>query len=361
MRRGQRQSATLTVVGCMLALVGLSGTAAADPIGDAKAQARQLQTHVSELTVRAEQATEKFNATESDLAQLVVQQVQASKTATTARAAADNDRAAADSRTRALYMSGGTLGLYASVLTGGDPGQLLAALHSVQSVSEADSHALLAVNSSAHNAQDADVEIAALRNRQDDLTAAAASASADVEDALAQQQQALTNANAEVLALEAQLQAQLDADNAARATQAMALAQQAAIAGGLLLGNPSSLALTAIAAARTQIGKPYVYGGSGPDSWDCSGLTQWAFGQAGVQLPRTAAQQYAAVGTKVPLGLLQAGDLLFWATDTADPSTIHHVAIYLGGDWMVAAPHTGVDVQIEPVYLDGYIGAVRIG
>jgi peptidoglycan DL-endopeptidase CwlO len=361
MRRGERRSAALTAVGCMLALTGFGGTAAADPIADAKTQARQLQAQVSVLAIRAEQAAEKFNATESDLAQLVVQQVQASKAATSAQSAAENDRAAADSRTRALYMSGGTLGLYASVLTGGDPGKLLAALHSVQTVSEADGHALRAVDSSAQNAQDADVKIAELRDRQDNLTAAAASTQADVQDALAQQQQALTNANAQVLALEAQLQAQLDADNAARAAQTMAVAQQAAIAGGLAIGNPSQLALTAIVAARTQLGKPYVYGGSGPDTWDCSGLTQWAFGQAGVQLPRTAAQQYAAVGTKVPLGQLQAGDLLFWATDTADPSTIHHVAIYLGGDWMIAAPHTGVNVQIEPVYLDGYLGAARIG
>ena len=90
-------------------------------------------------------------------------------------------------------------------------------------------------------------------------------------------------------------------------------------------------------------------------------MTQWAFRQAGVVLPRTAAQQYAAVGAKISLGQLRPGDLLFWATDTNDPSTIHHVAIYVGGGMMLAAPHTGTVVQIEPVYLDGYIGAVRIG
>jgi peptidoglycan DL-endopeptidase CwlO len=88
---------------------------------------------------------------------------------------------------------------------------------------------------------------------------------------------------------------------------------------------------------------------------------QWAFEQAGVLLPRTAADQYAAVGQKVPLGQLEPGDLLFWATDVSNPATIHHVAIYLGGGLMLAAPHTGTVVQVQPVYLDGYIGAVRVG
>ena len=128
-----------------------------------------------------------------------------------------------------------------------------------------------------------------------------------------------------------------------------------------MLTTATPLAAKAIAAARTQVGKPYVFGGSGPDTWDCSGLTQWAFGRAGVLLPRTAAEQYATVPMKVSLGQLEPGDLMFWATDLSNAATIHHVAIYLGSGFMLAAPHTGTDVQIEPVYLDGYFGAVRIG
>jgi cell wall-associated NlpC family hydrolase len=129
----------------------------------------------------------------------------------------------------------------------------------------------------------------------------------------------------------------------------------------LIVGDAGPIAIAAINAARTQVGKPYVYGGSGPDTWDCSGLTQWAFRQAGVVMPRTAADQYLAIPTKVGLGELRPGDLLFWATDLSDPSTIHHVALYLGGGLMLAAPHTGTVVQVQQVYLDGYIGAARIG
>ncbi|MDX6273747.1 MAG: peptidoglycan DL-endopeptidase CwlO, partial [Frankiales bacterium] len=135
-------------------------------------------------------------------------------------------------------------------------------------------------------------------------------------------------------------------------------AAQLAAAGPLGNVAPSAVAQRALAAATTQIGKPYQWGATGPASFDCSGLTGWAYAQAGVSLPRTSRQQWL-VGTHVALGELAPGDLLFWATDVANPSTIHHVAIYAGAGQMVAAPHTGALVQQQPVYLDGYIGAVR--
>ena len=64
-------------------------------------------------------------------------------------------------------------------------------------------------------------------------------------------------------------------------------------------------------------------------------------------------------GPHVTLGELQPGDLLFWASDPSNPATIHHVALYIGGGLMIAAPHTGDVVKIEPVYMQGYIGATR--
>jgi cell wall-associated NlpC family hydrolase len=120
----------------------------------------------------------------------------------------------------------------------------------------------------------------------------------------------------------------------------------------------SGAAAVAINWAGGQLGKPYQWGATGPDSFDCSGLTGWAYRHAGVDLPRTSREQWFS-GPHPGLGYLQPGDLLFWATDTSNPATIHHVALYLGGDQMIAAPHTGTDVQIQPVYLTGFIGAVR--
>jgi cell wall-associated NlpC family hydrolase len=345
----------------MTGLTTAGGAAHADPLGDAKAQARQLQAQIVQLQLRVELASEKYDGLEAQLGQVAGEEQQAAQASTAAAKAAEADRTIVDSRARALYMSGGTVGLYASVLTGGDPNQLLAGLHSVQALSDADKHALGAVTASVETARQAAAALSALRSKADDLTAAAATASIDAQNALAEQQQALADTNAKVVTLEAQLQEAMDQAAAARDAQILAAATKAALETGVVIGNASPLALTAIAAGGKQVGKPYVYGGSGPDTWDCSGLVQWAFEQAGVLLPRTAADQYAAVGQKVPLGQLEPGDLLFWATDVSNPATIHHVAIYLGGGLMLAAPHTGTVVQVQPVYLDGYIGAVRVG
>jgi hypothetical protein len=115
---------------------------------------------------------------------------------------------------------------------------------------------------------------------------------------------------------------------------------------------------TALTAAVSRVGKPYVWGGTGPDGFDCSGLVGWSFAAAGVHLPRTAAEQ-ALAGAAVPLNQLQPGDLLFWAYDPADPGFIDHVAIYLGNGQMIESPQTGFTVHVIPV--QGHIvGAVRI-
>jgi len=121
---------------------------------------------------------------------------------------------------------------------------------------------------------------------------------------------------------------------------------------------PTSVVSEALDFARAQLGKPYVWGATGPDSFDCSGLTQAAYAAAGVRLPRVAQDQWFA-GPHVDLGAIQPGDLLFWASDTSAPATIHHVAFYLGGGQILAAPHTGDVVKVEPLYLGGYLGAVR--
>jgi cell wall-associated NlpC family hydrolase len=334
----------------------------ADPLSDAETQARQLQAEVSKLQLQVEQASERYDGAQASLVQLVITQEQATRASTAATEAVDHARAVADTTTRALYMSGGITGLYASVLSGKNPGQLQAGLHSVQVVSDVDTDALATVGTAQQAAAAANAQVESLRTKQDELTAQAANATTDAQNALAEEQAALQGANAQVVTLEQQFQAQVAAEAAARDAATLAAARRAAAAVGLVdTGGVSRIALFAIEAAQTQIGKPYMYGGAGPDSWDCSGLTQWAFAQAGVLIPRTAADQYAAIPNKIALGQIEPGDLLFWATDITDPTTIHHVAIYVGNGLMLAAPHTGTNVQVQPVYLDGYIGAVRVG
>ncbi|MGA2831232.1 MAG: C40 family peptidase, partial [Streptosporangiaceae bacterium] len=111
--------------------------------------------------------------------------------------------------------------------------------------------------------------------------------------------------------------------------------------------------------ALSQIGRPYRWGAAGPYAYDCSGLTMMAWSHAGVALLHYTGDQWME-GMHVSLDALQRGDLLFYATNNADPGTIHHVGIYIGGGTMVDAPYTGADVRIDSIYAPGDpIGAVR--
>jgi cell wall-associated NlpC family hydrolase len=120
----------------------------------------------------------------------------------------------------------------------------------------------------------------------------------------------------------------------------------------------------AIAFAREQLGRPYLWGAEGPNAFDCSGLTQRAYRAAGISLPRTARAQ-ATVGHRIApsmgVGALRPGDLVFWAYDPHDLSTVHHVAIYLGGGKVIQSPQAGEVVKISPIWMSGYAGATRPG
>lgn len=107
-----------------------------------------------------------------------------------------------------------------------------------------------------------------------------------------------------------------------------------------------------------QLGKWYLWGGSGPDRWDCSGLTQAAWGRVGVRIDHYTGSQWNQTD-HLPLDQLQPGDLVFFGTSV---SSIHHVGMYLGNGMMINAPHTGARVRIESMYwkdLLPYGGRVR--
>ena len=105
-------------------------------------------------------------------------------------------------------------------------------------------------------------------------------------------------------------------------------------------------ASAAISFARSQIGEPYRYGAAGPGSWDCSGLTMMAWKQGGKSLPHYSVGQYSAT-TPIKIGDLRPGDLLFWGSK---PSSIYHVALYVGDGQMIHAPRTGRDVEQVSMY-----------
>jgi peptidoglycan DL-endopeptidase CwlO len=126
-------------------------------------------------------------------------------------------------------------------------------------------------------------------------------------------------------------------------------------------GRASAAARKAVAVALAQLGSPYVWGAEGPATFDCSGLTSFAYAAAGITIPRVSRAQFAAyAGLRRidPLHLV-AGDLVFFADNPGNPSTIHHVGMYIGKGLMVEAPHTGAVVRTSSIWRPSYAGAVR--
>ena len=120
------------------------------------------------------------------------------------------------------------------------------------------------------------------------------------------------------------------------------------------LPAPSARAAAAIGYAEAQLGKPYVYAASGPNTYDCSGLTMMAWAAAGVSMPHYSGAQYGMF-PHVPLDRLAPGDLIFWGSGGSE-----HVSMYIGGGLQIAATHTGDYVRIQPVGRNA-VGAARPG
>jgi cell wall-associated NlpC family hydrolase len=152
-----------------------------------------------------------------------------------------------------------------------------------------------------------------------------------------------------VMRLSAQERAQLlsaSADRASRSTTRPAPAP--------VVGPASSAAQKAVQVALAQRGDPYSWGAAGPDAFDCSGLTMYAWAAAGVSLPHSSSSQYG-VGMHVSRSEVRAGDLVFFY------SPIHHVGIAISNTEMVHAPTYGQVVQVASIDSSPYVGATRVG
>jgi cell wall-associated NlpC family hydrolase len=359
---GRRVATTaLALVTAAGVLVGAPSASASPSLADAKKQAADLSRQVDKLNTQAEIASEDYDAAKEGLGKAVTSYLGVQAELETAQANDGAGRALVSSQAAALYEAGGPAPLYAEALNGSDLGDVVERMSMAGNVLR--SQQLTIAHSSGQTAALAalNTKLAAMATTRSKLQASASRNAILVRSLLGKQRALLASANANVKAVLVELKQEAEKKAAQKFADEMAQARALAQAQQALVGTataPTAAAAAAVAAASSREGTPYVWGAIGPGSFDCSGLTGWAYAQAGLLLPRTSREQWF-VGHHVGLAELQPGDLLFWASDVTNPATIHHVAIYAGNGWMIAAPHSGATVALQQVYLNGYIGATR--
>ncbi|MFE9443294.1 C40 family peptidase [Streptomyces sp. NPDC006602] len=145
------------------------------------------------------------------------------------------------------------------------------------------------------------------------------------------------------------------AERASRTAERATLSAAASASTSTSTSKATGSAAAVIAFVKAQVGDAYVSGGTGPNSWDCSGLVQAAFNQIGVSLPRVSQDQSTA-GTQVSLSNLQPGDILYWGS----AGSAYHVAVYVGDGMFVGAQNPSTGVAEKPLSYDPPTGAVRV-
>lgn len=365
----RRSHLTIAVLPAALVATLIAWTlpATADSVASAQARASVLRAQLETLQARADRTVEQYDLVQGQLGQAVTARLSLDAALTAARQSGGAQQSVHTARVRALYMSGGMSTMYATVLAAPTISDALDRIHSMQHVMAGDRAGIAASDDAARTLAAAAAKAQRAAAEQTRLSARTQALADQVQELLAQQKTLLASADQRVVALE-QAQAQAAALASARAFAAQMAAAQAQAQTAAAepqvpfptgVAAPSAAVATVLATAQAQLGKPYVWGAIGPDTFDCSGFTGYAFAAAGIALPRTAAQQYEA-GSHPGIGELQPGDLLFWASDLSNWQSIDHVGIYLGNGQMIVAPHSGDVVKIEAVYARGYFGATRV-
>ena len=317
--------------------VTFAPAASADTHGRIQAAERRLAA----LNTEAEVFAERMNAARDRYAaaQLKAQSAQHAADAAAARLASVQARVSA--MAAQAYKSGGTFGATSVFSDNGDPAAMLDRMSMLDAISRSDAQTLADVTAARHDATAARMNAAA----------AAGVARRELGSVTAARARVLRDAAA-VGTLLRQLHRQAAAQAAAAA--AAALSQESTTPPPAATGpGGARAAQIAVQWAYRELGKPYVWGAAGPDSFDCSGLTQYIYGKAGIYLPHYTGDQWNA-GRHVSRGELRPGDLVFYFSD------LHHMGIYIGGGRVIHAPHTGDVVKISPLDMDPYAGAVRV-
>lgn len=351
----------------------LSQTANATPSTDDKPSLEEVEKKVDDLYRQAETATEKYNAAKEKTAKQR-KQVDTLLDDVAKRTQKLNDAreelgsfAAAQYRTGAAAPDTATFLLADTPQDYFDQSQLMSRMTGRQK--EAVDDYVTQQSATMKKRKEATESLQTLNESQTDLK----TAKTTVQKKLADARELLSELTAEEKARLAEIERKRQEEAARKAAklaeqqaeeeqrrqeaaEAAAQQQESSSSDSSTSGSSASESTTdssyaakaekALAFARAQIGKPYVWGATGPDSYDCSGLTQGAWNAAGISLPRTTYDQVNA-GTTVPVSSAQPGDLVFFYDD------VTHVGIYIGNGMMIHAPKPGTYVREESIFYDG--------
>jgi cell wall-associated NlpC family hydrolase len=352
------------------AALSVAGSATAEPpaVSSKRAQAQSVMTQIQALDGSLEHAVDAYNlanerlkAIKGDLAE---NRVNLQIAATNLRSA---QRALA-TRLVAIYTSDAPDSTLDVLVGSQSLEDMLDGLETVSRVSDQDSAVLSDVRRFRTQMRRARARLRTARDRQAELVAERAAHKASIESKLAERQQMLSSIKSEIAAMQAaerRRQAQLAAQARARLAAPQPLIPELAApdqptaeteaAPAPIAAAPPAKYGGVVGIAMQYLGTPYVYGGSSPSGFDCSGFVMYVYAKVGVSLPHNAAAQYG-YGTPVDRSQLQPGDLVFF-------NGLGHNGIYIGGGSFIHSPHTGDVVKISSLsgwYSSTWVGARRL-
>ena len=330
------------------------GAGTAGTLSNAQAEASALEAQIQTLGQQIDALDQRYQADVAKKAaldqQITVTEQQIGQT----KARIVKDRATLHKAAIEAYVTGGTSAATSALFSGSQTSAMDSTVYT--QVAAGDLHTSLADLNTAVAQLDAQRQT--LQSEDAQAAQAVAGAQSSLEQAQqleAQQQAKLNQVKGNIAVLVAQEQAAQAAAARAAAHAALAAAVRAPVSYAAPPPVSGGGGATAVRAAESQLGVPYVWGAEDPGvGFDCSGLTAWSWSQAGVSLPHYSGAQMADT-TPVPVSDLQPGDLLFYG-----PGGSAHVAMYVGGGAMIEATFPGTPVRIDPVRLGtGFAGAGR--
>ncbi|MFF9508810.1 NlpC/P60 family protein [Streptomyces sp. NPDC014724] len=303
----------------------------------------QLLTQLQKLYQQAEEAAETYNGTAVELKKRTAEAKRLNASLAAARSALADSHDQAGQLAREQYQGRSDFSSYLQLLLARDPEHFLDQEHVLRRAAAERAATVKRLTGAEKRAHDLATESRKVLDRQQVLAARQRQQRDDVRSRLRTVEAKLATLSAAQLAELSRLE-----------QQGMAKAQGALVTSGALSSTrpPSEAGGAAVKYAIGQIGKPYVWGAEGPDSFDCSGLTSQAWAKAGRGIPRTSQEQWRQL-PKVPLNALRPGDLVIYFPKAT------HVALYIGNGLVVQAPRPGAQVKVSPVASNPLLGAVR--